>query len=103
MRCLDARHVLAVLGFFGIFNVYLCRLNLSIAIVAMVRQEEKPETDSSSGEYCPGPNATLAEEGEGNGGETISVVGEFDWDPGVRGDLLGSYYYGYIWTQVQRH
>ena len=28
------------------------------------------------------------------------MKGEFDWGYGSKGDLLGSYYYGYIITQV---
>lgn len=34
------RHELAVLGFFGIFSVYLLRANLSVAIVQMVKANE---------------------------------------------------------------
>ena len=33
---LSARHTLAVMGFFGIMNLYFSRIDLSIAIVAMV-------------------------------------------------------------------
>ena len=33
------RHTLAAAGFFGILNVYFCRINLSMAIVAMVGRE----------------------------------------------------------------
>jgi hypothetical protein len=29
-----------------------------------------------------------------------SFLGEFDWGYGSKGDLLGSYYYGYIITQI---
>ena len=36
---LGARHTLAVMGFFGILNVYFSRIDLSIAIVAMVGRE----------------------------------------------------------------
>jgi hypothetical protein len=28
------------------------------------------------------------------------ITGEFDWGFGSKGDLLGSYYYGYIITQI---
>ena len=30
----------------------------------------------------------------------FSLLGEFDWGHGSKGDLLGSYYYGYIITQI---
>ena len=41
------RHILAVMGFFGILNVYFSRIDLSIAIVAMVGRESvnKPNTN----------------------------------------------------------
>ena len=89
--------MLAFLGFLGIVNVYLTRLNLSIAIVAMVTPESTPQptANSSSEEYCQAPERQQGEEEA-----TEGVRGEFDWDPGVRGDLLASYYYGYIWTQI---
>ena len=34
------RYVLAWMGCFGIMNVYFCRINLSVAMVAMVGVEQ---------------------------------------------------------------
>ncbi|GFG33444.1 hypothetical protein Cfor_12403 [Coptotermes formosanus] len=38
------RHIVALLGFFGFFNVYALRVNLSVAVVAMTarRNESLP-------------------------------------------------------------
>ena len=45
------RYVLAWMGCFGIMNVYFCRINLSVAMVAMVGVEQVPPdnvTETSS-------------------------------------------------------
>ncbi|XP_068218359.1 putative inorganic phosphate cotransporter [Palaemon carinicauda] len=83
-----ARHTLVVLGFTGLCVAYLNRINLSIAIVAMVAANSSTTTGNSS-EICPFPedwNAT-------SGGDMTG--GEFDWDEGVQGILLGCFFYGY--------
>ncbi|GLV41384.1 Major Facilitator Superfamily Transporter 9 [Carabus blaptoides fortunei] len=70
------RYVVACLAFFGFFNVYALRVNLSIAIVAMT--EEK---------------IILTENG-------TTTYKEFDWDSEMQGWLLSSFFYGYIVTQL---
>ena len=57
--CFRARHALAVMAFLGFFNVYCLRVNLSVALVAMVNSKSS-ETSGSSNE-CPndgGGNST---------------------------------------------
>jgi hypothetical protein len=44
---LGARHTLAVMGFFGILNVYFSRIDLSIAIVAMVGKQSVNKANSN--------------------------------------------------------
>ena len=44
---LGARHTLAVMGFFGILNVYFSRIDMSIAIVAMVGREPVTKANST--------------------------------------------------------
>ena len=39
---MPARYVLAIMGFLGFFNVYTLRVNLSMAIVAMVNETADP-------------------------------------------------------------
>jgi hypothetical protein len=49
-----ARYVLALMGFLGFANVYAMRVNLSVAIVAMVNNSAIPKAnDSDSTDVCP--------------------------------------------------
>jgi len=52
---MEQRFVLALMGFWGIFCVYITRLNLSMAVVAMVGSEP-PKSVSDQEEVCPGDN-----------------------------------------------
>ena len=94
---ISARYTLAWLGFLGVLTVYFCRLNLSIGIVAMVRQK-RATLSGSNISICP---STTSQNWSNLGSSTDEDhSGEFDWDPGAQGDLLASYYYGYIFTQA---
>lgn len=65
------------MAFFGLFNVYAMRINLSVAIVAMT--EIRNVTHSNG---------------------TIIQQQYFDWGPKERGFVLSSFYYGYLCTQI---
>lgn len=54
---LKSRHILGILGFLGFANVYAMRVNLSVAIVAMVNSTIQPQTNNSF-DHCPVINAT---------------------------------------------
>ena len=75
------RLLLAVIGFFGFVMVYACRVNLSVALVCMVRHDSHNQSIDLS---------TLP----------LSQRGTLDWPKSVQGVLLGSFFYGYIVTQV---
>lgn len=64
------------MAFFGFFNVYALRVNLSVAIIAMTEVK----------------NVTLED-------ETVEQVQEFDWTSTQQGVILASFFYGYILTQ----
>lgn len=64
------------MAFFGFFNVYALRVNLSVAIIAMTEVK----------------NVTLE-----NG--TIVEQQEFEWSSTQQGIILSSFFYGYILTQ----
>lgn len=70
------RYIVVLLAFFGFFNVYSLRVNLSVAIVAMT--ENRTVTDA-----------------DGN----ISYEQDFPWDSKQKGLILSSFFYGYIMTQ----
>lgn len=71
------RLIVALLAFFGFFNVYALRVNLSVAVVAMT---EPVETKLENG--------------------TIVFMPEFDWDSRTKGLVLSSFFYGYLVTQL---
>ncbi|XP_013392278.1 vesicular glutamate transporter 3 [Lingula anatina] len=71
------RYVVAVMAFLGFFNVYALRVNLSIAVVAM-----------------------LSNRTEVVNGTVVQIEPEFSWDSRLVGLILGSFFYGYIFTQI---
>ncbi|XP_015838353.2 putative inorganic phosphate cotransporter [Tribolium castaneum] len=94
-ECMKARHILGILGFLGFANVYAMRVNLSVAIVAMVNNTAipQPSTNSNIYDHCLVPNAT-------NSTQPNTSDGEFAWDEAKQGIVLGSFFYGYVLTQV---
>ncbi|KAG0717620.1 putative inorganic phosphate cotransporter [Chionoecetes opilio] len=85
-----ARHVLGAMGFLGFANVYAMRVNLSVAVVAMVNSSAIPHTNTSAPDSCPdnGFNASTGDVQEG----------EFAWDENMQALILGSFFWGYIIT-----
>ncbi|XP_055322850.1 vesicular glutamate transporter 1-like [Sitodiplosis mosellana] len=70
------RYIVVMMAFFGFFNVYSLRVNLSVGIVAMTE------------------NRTVYYE---NG--TIGYEQDFPWNTKDRGLILSSFFWGYIMTQ----
>ncbi|CAF3044070.1 unnamed protein product [Rotaria sp. Silwood2] len=85
---LHARYTVAIWAFFGFFCLYAMRVNLSVAIVAMVAPQS---TLNQSVEACPAA--------EKNSTKPPTKY-EFDWDPSKEGIILGAFFYGYTATQV---
>ncbi|XP_055339452.1 sialin-like isoform X2 [Paramacrobiotus metropolitanus] len=124
---LGQRHFVAIMGLLGIFNIYTMRINLSMAIVAMVSTNTPVLPTSSSLnlldnlnntfhhnqtilnstssvvdlDVCPYPESLIADDPQKQNSSSSTHTGaEFDWDSGTQGQLLGSYFYGYIATQL---
>ncbi|XP_078664685.1 sialin-like [Branchiostoma floridae x Branchiostoma belcheri] len=84
----SARYLLAVLGSFGFFTAYGMRVNLSVAMVAMVNHTQKAALNGSE-DCVPNTNTTGQDK-----------PGEFPWSPGEQSIILGAFFYGYIVTQI---
>lgn len=53
-----ARHILGLMGFLGFANVYAMRVNLSVAVVAMVNHTAIPDANETVLDVCPmGPES----------------------------------------------
>ncbi|KAH8306841.1 hypothetical protein KR018_006074 [Drosophila ironensis] len=94
--CLKSRHIFGLMGFLGFAVVYAMRVNLSVAIVAMVNQTAIPHSSAViDADTCPQPPPG------GNGSAPQPErEGEFVWDEATQGLVLGSFFYGYVLTQV---
>lgn len=52
-QCIKSRTVLGIMGFLGFANVYAMRVNLSVAIVAMVNSSSNADVGNNSLDVCP--------------------------------------------------
>lgn len=90
--CCSSRYGLALLSCFGFFVVYSLRVNLSVAMVDMLNNTHQSNTNHS-GSLCPGHPVPPRPKHN----HTASV---YDWDSETQGWILGSFFYGYILTQI---
>ncbi|XP_025084627.1 sialin-like isoform X4 [Pomacea canaliculata] len=116
---------LAILSFFGCLILYVTRVNLSVAIICMVRAphvnvtSDHQTNDSIVATHGLATNVTLtypdvtaqnveADDRIAESGCTLEIIksslsvnaGEFDWNKGTQSRLLAMYFYGYIFTQI---
>ncbi|XP_074641336.1 sialin-like [Tubulanus polymorphus] len=94
----SSRVGLAIIVFFGFFNLYAMRVNISVAIVCMVDQtalralsfdngtESVDEGFNCSSDLSFGPKAVYGE-------------GAFVWSKQMQGFVLSSFFWGYVVTQ----
>lgn len=90
--CCSSRYSLAVLSSFGFFVVYSLRVNLSVAMVDMLNTTHQTSTNHS-GSVCPAHSSPAPPAHK----HKASV---YDWDVNTQGWILGSFFYGYIVTQI---
>lgn len=90
----STRYCLAYMAFLGFANVYALRVNLSVAILSMVNSTYQhagsSNTSTPSTVSCPQNIVNTS----------ITPDGEFKWDESQQGLILGSFFYGYIVTQL---
>jgi len=99
IRFPSCRLVLVFMGFLGFLNVYILRVNLSIALVAMVNHTQLPYSNLSDN-YSTNSADDVCESSESTGEQDEIISGEFNWDSHTQGTVLAAFFYGYIFTQV---
>ncbi|KAG8225772.1 hypothetical protein J437_LFUL005731 [Ladona fulva] len=118
IRCngnrIPARVVLGILSFFAFFTNYMLRVNLSIAIVAMVKEDNssativsrnlssETESFSSEGDACFRSQQleTNSSEEYLNSFDSTEIGEQFEWDSMQQGILLGAFYWTYVMSGV---
>lgn len=103
IRFPSCRLILSILSFFGFFVVYCLRVNLSVALVAMVNATYIKELESSVADGNSTEDAGLVEElcEAASYNETQKDdSGDYNWDAKKQGIILAAFFYGYIVTQI---
>lgn len=77
---IPTRFVFVLMSFLGFNMLYALRVNLSVAIVPMVRQDIVNDTDTNQ--------------------TSTDTVGEFHWNERTQGLILSSFFVGYVITQL---
>ncbi|XP_068184114.1 sialin-like [Antennarius striatus] len=90
--CCSSRYGLALLSCYGFFVVFTLRVNLSVALVEMLNNTHQSITNHSCS-VCPAHDTPPRPVHN----HTANV---YDWDSVTQGWILGSFFYGYIMTQV---
>ncbi|GFU93765.1 putative inorganic phosphate cotransporter [Trichonephila clavipes] len=93
---LQYRYLVALLQFFGYFEINVFRLVTSISVVAMVNNTavDSHKTTNVSVASCPFNFSNLDEN------HLPENTGEFDWSPAIQGYILGAGFLGYVVTQM---
>ncbi|GAB1294473.1 Sialin [Apodemus speciosus] len=90
--CCSARYNLAILAFCGFFVLYALRVNLSVALVDMV-DSNTTLTGNRTSKECAEHSAPIKVHHNHTGKK-------YQWDAETQGWILGSFFYGYIITQI---
>ena len=94
---LPVRWGVAFLAFIGFIFNYMLRVNINVTIVAMVNFTAFENDDNGTDDNECG----FDNDDEVNPDENpLSDQGQFLWDSVVQSQIVGSFYYGYIVTQL---
>ncbi|XP_059140302.1 sialin-like isoform X2 [Physella acuta] len=96
------RLVLAFLAFIGNVLIYTTRVNISVAIICMVRNTPLNVTSANLSHVTSGNVTDDVCGGDSDMGvdKNTNDRAEFDWSKSTRSELLSMYFYGYIFTQI---
>ncbi|XP_072532356.1 sialin [Salminus brasiliensis] len=98
-KCCSVRCNLAIMMFFGFAVVYGLRVNLSVAMVAMVNgTSAQPSLNGSDTKECPASPGTLNSSSQSP--DQPDGVPQYQWDSETQGMLLGAFFFGYLFTQI---
>lgn len=104
----SCRFCLAIIGFFGFVHNYAQRVGMSVAIVCMVNQTAVKQLE----DFNATATGTVYTNGHTNGHGNISDIimdpvsekevmdGPFVWSKDIQGHILGSFFYGYLVSQI---
>ena len=96
---LPVRWGVAFLAFIGFIFNYMLRVNINVTIVAMVNFTAFENDDNGTDDNECGFDNN--DDDEVNPDENpLSDQGQFLWDSVVQSQIVGSFYYGYIVTQL---
>ncbi|CAL4066995.1 unnamed protein product, partial [Meganyctiphanes norvegica] len=87
------RYVVTMMTFLATMLQYMMRLNINFGIVAMVKPLNNSISNNSTDDDPCGFGDLDEEDQE-------DYAGDFEWDQWTQGLILGSFFWGYIWTQV---
>ncbi|XP_074641328.1 LOW QUALITY PROTEIN: uncharacterized protein LOC141899073 [Tubulanus polymorphus] len=95
----SSRVGLAFIVFFGFFNLYAMRVNMSVAVVCMVNQTAVKALSSENGtnDFQDKVNCST---NLGFGRKSSFEEGEYVWMKETQGLILSSFFWGYIATQL---
>lgn len=92
---LPARYIVCMMSFIGTMMCYILRVNINFSIMAMVQQRGTLEfntTEEEDANICNFSNIRPHIKQE--------YLGEFDWDEWTQAQIIGSFYLGYICSQI---
>lgn len=94
--CIKVRYILVAMIFLGFLMEYSLRINLSVALVAMVNMTSTKLDSGNNLTECPENLETF------NATHEIYKEdhGQFNWDAEIVGLILGAVFYGYMFAQL---